>query len=83
MPHHVVGETEAFGHVGAQMLHVGWNQREFVERVGAEPCGEVRLDRDVALHAHLGNLRLDVDDSRVEADVLGPELQNFTRAQVS
>src|SRR5664280_770071 len=54
------------------------NDGEPIQRIGAQPGGEVRLDRNEALRAHLGHLGLDMDYPGVEADLFGPKLRDFS-----
>src|SRR6202142_288913 len=45
VPEHVVREPEFLRELSPALLKVPGDQREFVERVGAQPSREVRLDR--------------------------------------
>lgn len=53
VPHHVVGQVELFDGLFAQVLEVGWDDRILLQRVGAQPCRQVWLDRDRARLADL------------------------------
>lgn len=80
VPHDVVSEAERLCDGGTLVLEVGRDDREAVQREGAEPRGKVGLNRDAALHADFRDLGLDQNDASVEAHVLGPEFQDLTRA---
>jgi hypothetical protein len=55
--------------------------RKALERISAEPVGQIRLDCDVPLHPDLRSLGLDVDDARIETDLLRPKFENFAGTQ--
>lgn len=55
-------------------------KRKTARSIGAEPGGKVGLNLDAALHADFRDLRLDQNDSGVEPDMLGLELENLAGA---
>ena len=51
VPHDIVGEVELLDGLLAQVLEVGRDDREPLQRVSPQPGTEVRLDRDHARFA--------------------------------
>ena len=80
MPHDVVRKSESLCDL-CPMLLQGWdNDRESVEGIGLQPGCQVRLDGHVSLHPNLRDLRLDMDHSCIEADVLRAKLEDLAGA---
>jgi hypothetical protein len=80
VPHDVMGEIEFLHHPFADMLEVGRDDWKLLQRVGPEPRGQIRLDRDIARLAHLRDLAADADQPGVEIDVFRSEPEDFTGA---
>ncbi len=64
-----MSEVEFLDGLLAQMLEVGRDDRKFLQRVGFEPRSEIRLNRDRARLADLGNIAVDADDAFLESPV--------------
>ena len=47
---HVVAQVELLSEFQSEAAETAWHDREFLQRVGTEPGGEIRLDGDGALH---------------------------------
>ena len=54
---------------------------DVLQRIGGEPRGQIRLDRDAAQLAHFRDLRLNSDDAGIEAQVLRAQAENLTGPQ--
>lgn len=78
VPQHVMRKPELFGDAGALVPDVFDDEGVFSQWIGFEPCVKVRLDGDIALHIHLGNIWLNVDDSGFQIYVSSGQFGDFS-----
>lgn len=74
---HVVGEVEFLGEAVAPPFEISADDREFLQRVGAEPRGEIRLNLHLARLAHLRDLGGNVNHPVDQIHRIGFELGDF------
>ncbi len=77
-----MGKPERIENPTPHFRHVFRNDGELLQRIRPQPHREIGLNRDVPFHPHLGNLRLDMDNARVETDRLRLEFFDFSKLHI-